>query len=445
MKSHIIFTSLILAALANPSIAQTLTDKFDFGLDLYRNNISFPKEFAYNEVPYLVLYDKADQNSIQIYDKDLQMVKRITMKESIPFNYQLTYQDQVRKVTVNETQKEERQKYDSYEAFIEQAKQDYTNFDESRLIITNLDDGTKKIFVDGGVFNQSICFAYKYFGTKYPKIYYIDDGTTVTLYRAAYTAQYSDWETTATRVVDYTTKQNRMRLGYINLNLDAYRSTNYFEVSQTLFNDDASFEYLMPKYKLSANGFNLNHEVIEEEDYGNKEEKIITEQTVLISERKGLAIEGFQVLSENGEVISDITFDDDFEGCCYKYTFVITIGSNTYLAFEGMRNGKEGTIFYKIDRKNPSAIQKVKVALSTMSLSQTVAGSNSTIRVNFGDANEKGSDIVVVSASGGAIQSYHVPAGQTSAQIQTNASTGVYCVNRLSKNKVVESKKIIIK
>lgn len=155
---------------------------------------------------------------------------------------------------------------------------------------------------------------------------------------------------------------------------------------------------------------------------------------------------GFQVLSEKGNVISDITFDDGFEGKIYlDQAFVITIGDNVYLAFDGYNSESSATIFYKIDKKDSSAIQKVKVAPSTMSLSPTIVRGGSTINVTFDDVNEKGSDIVVVSALGVAVKSYHVPTGQTSALIQTNTPAGMYCVSRLQKNKVSDTKKIIVK
>ena len=198
----------------------------------------------------------------------------------------------------------------------------------------------------------------------------------------------------------------------------------------------------MPKFKLSTRGnIGVDNTVISDDDG-----KIITSQSTVISDKKNLALAGFQVLSENGSVISDITFDSDFEGYLnVNYAFVITMGNNVYLAFDGSANGSRATIFYKIDRKNSSAIQKVKVAPSVMSLSPTIVRGGSTINVTFDDANEKGSEIVVVSASGASVKSYHVPAGQTSAQIQTNTSVGMHCVSRLQENKVTDTKKIIVK
>lgn len=441
-----LFTSLILTALAMPTVAQTITGRFEFG-EAYRAALSIPKEFSYGGVPYLMLYDSNDRNTIQVYDENLDVVKRIAMKEDLPFSYQLTYQDQAREViAVNEIQKSETNHYESYEAFVQQEEMADPTFDESCLIITDMGDGTRKIKVDysrsGYMSNKQMYYAYGYFGMQYPKVYFIDNGSGVTCYRVTYTVQYSDWKTAGTRIVDCSEEQRRIKLCNINLNQGDGRAESYFDVSQTLFNDDASFEYLMPKFKLSTHGnIGGGNTTISGDD-----EQIITSQSTVISDQKNLALAGFQVLSENGNVISDITFDSDFEGYLdVNYAFVLTIGENVYLAFDGSANGNRATIFYKVDRKNPSAIQKVKVAPSTMSLSPTIVRGGSAINVTFDDANEKGSDIVVVSASGAAVKSYHVPAGQTSAQIQANTSAGMYCVSRLQKNKVSVTKKIIVK
>lgn len=427
--------------------AQTTTDRFEFG-NADRAALSIPKEFSYNGEPYLMMYDGNDDNTIQIFDDELEIVKSISMKKELPFNYKLTYQDQVREVVaVNEIQKSEYCKFDSYDTFVQQEKATDPSFDESCLIIEDMSDGTKKIKIDYSktrhTSNELMYYAYSYFGMQYPKVYFIDNGKNVIGYRVTYTVQYSDWKSTGTRVVDCSEDQRRIRLCNINLNQGDGKANSYFEISQTLFNNDASFEYIMPKYKLSTNGNVGSYDYITDD---RNEEKIITTNSVIVSEQKELALVGFQVLSENGNVISDITFDSGFEGRIYlDQAFVITIGNNVYLAFDGYCNDTSSTIFYKIDKKSTNAIQKVKITPSAMKVSPTIINSGSTINVTFNDANEKGSDIIVVSTSGAAMLSYHVPAGQTSAQIQTSASAGIYCVNRLQKNKMVETKKIIVK
>ena len=441
-----LYTIIAMAALATTSAAQSITGRFEFGY-ADRTALSVPKEFSYGSVPYLVLVDNNDQNNIQVYDENLDVVKTIAMKESMPFNYQLTCQAETREVTaVNETYKNSYCSYESYEAFIQRESLVDPYFNESCLIIKDFGDGTRKITVDytnsGYTTNRQMYFAYDYFGMQYPKVYFIENSEGLTGYRVEYAVEYSEWQATGTTVNDYSAVQDRIRLCNINLNNGDGRANSYFEVSQTLFNSDEVFEYILPKYKLSANGNVGGSYVI---NGGGDTEQITTQRSVVISEQKELALAGFQVLSEDGNVVSDITFDGDFEGSIdLDCAFVITIGNTTYLAFDGYSNGQSSTIFYKIDRST-SSIQKVKMAPSTMKLTPTVVNSGSTINVNFGDDNVKGSDLVVVSASGAAVQTYHVPAGQTSAQIQANTSAGMYCISRLQKNKAAETKKIIVK
>ena len=441
-----LYTIIAMAALATTSAAQSIPGRFEFGY-ADRTALSVPKEFSYGSVPYLVLVDNNDQNNIQVYDENLDVVKTIAMKESMPFNYQLTCQAETREVTaVNETYKNSYCSYESYEAFIQRESLVDPYFNESCLIIKDFGDGTRKITVDytnsGYTTNRQMYFAYDYFGMQYPKVYFIENSEGLTGYRVEYAVEYSEWQATGTTVNDYSADQDRIRLCNINLNNGDGRANSYFEVSQTLFNSDEGFEYILPKYKLSANGNVGGSYVI---NGGGDTEQITTQRSVVISEQKELALAGFQVLSEDGNVVSDITFDGDFEGSIdLDCAFVITIGNTTYLAFDGYSNGQSSTIFYKIDRST-SSIQKVKTAPSTMKLTPTVVNSGSTINVNFGDDNVKGSDLVVVSASGAAVQTYHVPAGQTSAQIQANTSAGMYCISRLQKNKAAETKKIIVK
>ena len=441
-----LYTIIAMAALATTSAAQSITGRFEFGY-ADRAALSVPKEFSYGSVPYLVLVDNNDQNNIQVYDENLDVVKTIAMKESMPFNYQLTCQAETREVTaVNETYKNSYCSYESYEAFIQRESLVDPYFNESCLIIKDFGAGTRKITVDytnsGYTTNRQMYFAYDYFGMQYPKVYFIENSEGLTGYRVEYAVEYSEWQATGTTVNDYSADQDRIRLCNINLNNGDGRANSYFEVSQTLFNSDEGFEYILPKYKLSANGNVGGSYVI---NGGGDTEQITTQRSVVISEQKELALAGFQVLSEDGNVVSDITFDGDFEGSIdLDCAFVITIGNTTYLAFDGYSNGQSSTIFYKIDRST-SSIQKVKTAPSTMKLTPTVVNSGSTINVNFGDDNVKGSDLVVVSASGAAVQTYHVPAGQTSAQIQANSSAGMYCISRLQKNKIAETKKFIVK
>ncbi len=73
-------------------------------------------------------------------------------------------------------------------------------------------------------------------------------------YDAVYNVEYSDWRDAGTKNVDKSTSLSHLYL--CNVDLDGGGSlagNSYFDVSQTLFNTDEDFEYLVPKCALSAN------------------------------------------------------------------------------------------------------------------------------------------------------------------------------------------------
>ena len=74
-----------------------------------------------------------------------------------------------------------------------------------------------------------------------------------------------------------------------------------------------------------------------------------------------------------------------------------------------------------------------------------VAGRNATIDINLKDDNNAGSEIAIISTNGTQVKRISMPANRTTSQININAPAGLYCVSRMQKGKVVETKKIVIK
>lgn len=228
-----------------------------------------------------------------------------------------------------------------------------------------------------------------------------------------------------------------------NLNLDNGGGTNrtngtYFEISQTLFNQDEDYEYLIPKYALVNSDMSSSDITA---DYSTTYEDIVITRSTITSDKSLLAMVGFQVVSSSGTIVKEINFDDGFYIVNTNRGFaLLTIGGNRYIT---VSNGEE-TLFYKVDNQSTD-IMKVKSTQGSMFLETTVTGQNSTINVTLGDANEKGSDIMVTSASGMKINSVNVPAGQTDTQMSINAPSGMYCVSRIQNGKVKDSKKVMVK
>lgn len=444
------FTIIAMALMiASNAKAQTVTGRFDLGHNPTQMALSIPKEFTYNDTPLMILKDNTDENKLLIYDENLNLTNTISLKNNNTFNYQLTCQDMAREVVaVEEIGKTVYHEYSSYEQFIRIETANNPNFTESQLIITTQENGDKIISFDYsyynyGASNELMYFAYDYFGKKYPKVYFVLSNGSVTGYRTYYTVTYSEWKVVDTRIENRQETLKRLRLCNINLNNGDGENDNFFEMSQTLFNEDEKFEYIIPKYELSSkeNGYDI---IASPEP---SDETITTTQTEIISENRYLTLTGFQIVSENGEIIKNLNFDSDFTGdidTYSDYAFVITIGNNTYLAFNGYSDSKNATIFYKIDRSSTD-IKQVMKAPASMKLSPTIANKNAPINISLGDDNQSGSDIVVVSTNGAKVKKLTIPAGQTSAQMYIPNNIGVYCVSRVQNNKVTDTRKVIIK
>ena len=462
MKKAII-TFLTALAYIHAMQAQTIDGDLSVSYDSYCSSVSIPHEFCYGNTPLLVLHNKDNNSpSVRLYDENLNLVKKIDLKNDFTFDYTLDYQDEKREViAVNETYQGKSYYFSSYEQFVErentllhlQNSEVSSDFSiESAFIIEELENGDKIIKIDYSKIpsygerdnNRLNYFAFEQYGFKYPlHYYYVEKNGAVYDCDAQYAASYSEWVPYGTHKESRTHNINVINLYNLNLNENGGNSEVLsFDVSQTLFNDDEKFEYLIPKFKLSK--FGESESDIVSPSPGRVQLELT--RSTLMSDKSNLALAGFQVVSEDGTIVKDIDFDNEFEGyATYGQVFVITIGKNTYLAFTGTKNGNDCTVFYKIDRTTSSIQQAKSVPAALMQIVPTVAKSGSEINVNFGDDNKDGSQIEVISASGAKVKSMNVPAGQKSAQFSVHGASGLYCVSRVQKNQPRETKKIIIK
>lgn len=427
------------------------TGRFEFGYP-DRAALSIPKEFSSDNTPRLMLHrNNGEECILQIYDENIELVKTISIANDKTFNYQLIYQDDVRDVVaVNEVGKSSYCSFTSYDDFVQREKYIDPSFDESQLIITELENGDKKICVDYANSrysdNQSMYFAYDSFGLKYPKAFFIISKSNgeVVGYRTQYSVTYSEWRAAGTHTENCQTPQRCVSLCNVNLNQGDGAANSFFEVSQTLFNSDERYEYVVPKYKLEAKGNVLGNA---NPSFDDNSERIVTSRTTVISEKKELSLAGFQVVADDGAVVADLDFDtDDYQGSIsIRYAYVITIGGSTYLAFNCADDDTpQGSIFFRINRKSGS-IEKVKTLPAAMSVLPSVINQGSSMEISFPDGNEHGSEIIVTSASGVRVQSQQVPSMQTSASVNLSAPSGVYLVSRIYNGNASDTKKIILK
>ena len=412
--------------------------------------LSVPKEFCYNNTPLIQMYDgssSGSESTLLIYDEDLNLKETLNIGGDKTFNYQLTYQDEQREIeSVTVVRESEDCLNQSYDDFVRQTSMMSPSFNESMLTITEEGNGSKLIIFDysadsffSGRLDQYY-FGYSYFGTKYPTTYFRCKNDVMYRYRATYKITYGEWQVVGTHTEDMHYTYRRLYLYNINLNEGDGRANYYFEASQTLFNTDEAFEYLVPKYVMSAQGEGSASEAVP-----YNENTIITTRTTVITEKSKVVFAGFQVMSSDGTVIRDLDFEPGFVSPSINdKVYVVTIGFKTYLAFSGYQDGKDCTVFYQIDRQT-AEIRRVSTTRGSFVVSPTVIEKNTPISISFGDDNRNGSDVFVYSASGSRLKQQSVPAGEKGAQLSVNTNPGMYIVARRQPGKAAEAQKIIVK
>lgn len=445
---RIIFLLITCACILSTHAQMTVISHFSF--DNRDDAITIPQEFSYDNSPKLTMYNfNPDSKNVLIYDENLSLIKTINLERKMTFDYQLSYNDEKREIkAVKEISKHliEDSRINSYQDFIAEGKFFDSDF-EKRLTTVILENGDSLITIDSdkysGMHISQNFFFYNQFGRKYPINYWIFSKGKAYNYRANYEIEYTDWHPAGTHIFNGHKEMEYIKLLNINLNNSDAHSKNYFIVSQTLFNNDAEYEYIVPKYKLSSKGYSDYFDQVS--PYDPNRQEIDTIKSTLITKDSEIVLAGFKIMSVNGTVVKDLDFSEDFEGYIdTRSAYVITIGKNTYLAFNGIINRVNSTVFYKINRTT-TEIKQVKMETAAMTLSPVVAERNATIDINLKDDNNAGSEIAIISTNGTQVKRISMPANQTTSQININAPAGLYCVSRMQKGKVVETKKIVIK
>ena len=108
MKKIISFIFLLVYVLT--SNAQTMIDQRINLSGSTSLSLAIPSDFCYNKKPMLQLSknENYSDEKMFIYDENLNMVKTINTGQSKSFDYQLTYQDEVRDITEVFTKEEKR-------------------------------------------------------------------------------------------------------------------------------------------------------------------------------------------------------------------------------------------------------------------------------------------------------------------------------------------------
>lgn len=182
----------------------------------------------------------------------------------------------------------------------------------------------------------------------------------------------------------------------------------YLMLTQTLFNDDSKFEYLLP---LENN-------------------------------------EGVRVVNEDGTELGCIQFHSDFklnmlQSLTWSQVKTFDLGTKKYLAFIVNKEGDDSWTYlvYSIDDISTGA--KLVAMTKGPRVSPTIANRSEMITVELEGENSQGREVSVVNAAGQTVMKTMIPAGQKSTQI--NASTLSQGLNVLNVKGEQGATKIIIK
>ncbi|MBO5788305.1 MAG: hypothetical protein J6R07_06480, partial [Bacteroidaceae bacterium] len=199
-------------------------------------------------------------------------------------------------------------------------------------------------------------------------------------------------------------------------------------ISQTLFNDDDKFEFLLPILKQT--------EITNFDEYNGKGRTRFVYQC-----------EGCKVVSEDGTVLHEIKVpvndseDDDY----YCDVYIVKLSDKTYLCIE--QSTSEVIPYYEIKKNgNSSSINKVR-DVRGMNIRPTIAGRNENITITLNDGdNDADRELIVTGLNGQLMERRAIPAGEN--QLEINAGmlrSGMYNFTLQKKGSFVDNGKVIVK
>ncbi len=238
----------------------------------------------------------------------------------------------------------------------------------------------------------------------------------------------SESETRESESFNYTTTISHV----VNIDDDlAHELERPLIVTQNIFNTDEKYEYIKDKYTTYSNRL-----VGEEDTDGDG----ITDVRAFESGRE---YAGFEIVSEDGNVIASFNATDD------------NYGSLTLIQWEGKRylgfsvydddEGSENFHIYKIN-PNGSGITRAS-STAFMHILPAMPKKNTSVTVEFGEESvKKGGQLMITDMNGRTVYRNAVAPGETSVRVPLRRmESGVYNVTLTNDGKKVETSKLIVR
>lgn len=294
--------------------------------------------------------------------------------------------------------------------------------------LTSLKEQTFTAFTD--YFGNPACYGNtsfvleNLFGKQYPTSWYaLIDGMiySISTYSNSYTFAYDEesavWTRTSESIDTYTNG-----CASIVLYLDGIEANedNYITISQSLFNNDDKWEYLLPEYgPLSISSSSIQNVI----DNGDG--------TVTLQRQVGVRSEetGFAVYNEDGTKLYNLRCTSD------KGIFFYLDGDRAY--YQSLEDGY--ICIYEINKETGDIDLVEKVQAKN---DRKLGATRGIVTVDI-DAEQAGGEVVVSTTDGKVMASKKVGIGQTQINDQP-LPTGIYVVSLLKDGRVVESEKYLV-
>ena len=204
--------------------------------------------------------------------------------------------------------------------------------------------------------------------------------------------------------------------------------------TQTLFNSDEKYEYAFPKYSFTEGKYEEDRDGDGDVDY--------------IHSYWYAKYDGFDVISEDGNIVLSYTFDQAASTDKDEAYFDIYIwGEKTYICIDSYDDTNNMWLneFYSFDR-NTSQITRVADNNALMRMIPAMPRKNTSVTVELSEESVKeGGQLIVTDMNGRKVHSTIVGVNQTSVRVPLHRmSSGVYNVTLTNNGERIENSKLII-
>lgn len=251
------------------------------------------------------------------------------------------------------------------------------------------------------------------------------------LYRCQYTERYlGDWYDVADT---YESTNYPIDLAYIGLD-EAYIIADYdgLLLTQTLFNDDEKYEYLIPDITSVA------EKLYSEEDRDG--DGVIDYRTFKYVPKS------CNIMNSDGELVGTLNFQDNFDTDYFKlihWSGKLYFQSETETKIDGKW---EYTQHFYLFERNTTSLKKIETP-AMFRIAPQITKRYEAVEVEIAEeASRNGGELVVTDMNGRTVYTQTVPVGESTMKLHVyNLASGVYGVSYITNGKRIDSSKLIVR